>query len=48
MHKRILIKDVVSQEGSEVTLIGVDKVIDNHFRAGLAGSYGWAGVKSKM
>jgi outer membrane autotransporter protein len=29
------------------TTIGADKVLDNHFRAGLAGSYGWARVKSK-
>jgi outer membrane autotransporter protein len=29
------------------TTIGADKVIDKHFRAGLAGGYGWAGVKSK-
>jgi len=29
------------------TTIGVDKMIDNHFRAGLAGSYGWARVNSK-
>jgi len=29
------------------TTIGADKVIDNHFRAGLAGGYGWAGVHSK-
>ena len=30
------------------TSIGVDKVLDQHFRAGLAGSYGWAGVHSKQ
>ena len=30
------------------TTIGADKVLDNHFRAGLAGSYGWAGVNSKQ
>ncbi len=29
------------------TTIGADKVIDKHFRAGFAGSYGWARVKSK-
>ena len=29
------------------TMVGVDKVLDNHWRAGLAGGYGWAGVKSK-
>ena len=29
------------------TTIGADKVLDDHFRAGLAGSYGWARVKSK-
>ncbi len=29
------------------TTIGADKVIDDHFRAGLAGGYGWAGVRSK-
>ena len=29
------------------TTIGADKVIDSHFRAGFAGSYGWAGVKAK-
>jgi outer membrane autotransporter protein len=29
------------------TTIGLDKVIDNHFRLGLAGGYGWAGVHSK-
>jgi outer membrane autotransporter protein len=29
------------------TTVGADKVLDNHFRAGLAGSYGWARVKSK-
>ena len=29
------------------TTIGADKVIDDHFRAGFAGSYGWAGVHSK-
>ncbi|MFA5390370.1 MAG: autotransporter-associated beta strand repeat-containing protein [Candidatus Omnitrophota bacterium] len=30
------------------TTIGADKVIDKHFRLGLAGSYGWAGVHSKQ
>ncbi|MEI7751166.1 MAG: autotransporter-associated beta strand repeat-containing protein, partial [Candidatus Omnitrophota bacterium] len=30
------------------TTIGVDKVIDDHFRAGLAGGYGWSGVHSKQ
>ncbi|MFA5390369.1 MAG: autotransporter domain-containing protein [Candidatus Omnitrophota bacterium] len=30
------------------TTIGADKVIDNHFRVGLAGGYGWAGVHSKQ
>ncbi len=30
------------------TTIGADKVIDKHFRAGFAGSYGWAGVHSKQ
>jgi outer membrane autotransporter protein len=29
------------------TTIGADKVIDDHFRAGLAGGYSWAGVNSK-
>ncbi|MBI4711654.1 MAG: autotransporter outer membrane beta-barrel domain-containing protein, partial [Candidatus Omnitrophica bacterium] len=29
------------------TSLGADKLIDKHFRAGLAGSYGWARVKSK-
>ncbi|MFH1799569.1 MAG: autotransporter outer membrane beta-barrel domain-containing protein, partial [Candidatus Omnitrophota bacterium] len=29
------------------TTIGVDKMLDNHWRMGLAGGYGWAGVKSK-
>jgi len=29
------------------TTIGADKVIDDHFRAGFAGSYGWARMKSK-
>ncbi|MEI7750702.1 MAG: autotransporter-associated beta strand repeat-containing protein, partial [Candidatus Omnitrophota bacterium] len=29
------------------TTIGADKVLDNHWRVGLAGGYGWAGVKSK-
>jgi autotransporter-associated beta strand protein len=29
------------------TTIGADKVLDSHFRAGFAGSYGWARVKSK-
>jgi len=29
------------------TTVGADKVIDDHFRAGFAGSYGWARVKSK-
>ncbi|MEI7750876.1 MAG: autotransporter domain-containing protein, partial [Candidatus Omnitrophota bacterium] len=29
------------------TTIGADKVLDDHFRAGFAGSYGWARVKSK-
>jgi outer membrane autotransporter protein len=28
--------------------IGADKVIDRHFRLGLAGSYGWARVNSKQ
>ena len=30
------------------TTIGADKVIDDHFRAGLAGGYGWARVNSKQ
>ena len=30
------------------TTIGADKVVDNHFRVGLAGGYGWAGVYSKQ
>ncbi len=30
------------------TTIGADKVIDDHFRAGLAGGYSWAGVHSKQ
>jgi fibronectin-binding autotransporter adhesin len=30
------------------TTIGVDKLIESHFRAGFAGSYGWAGVNSKQ
>ena len=30
------------------TMIGVDKVADNHFRLGFAGGYGWAGVRSKQ
>ncbi|MFA5390368.1 MAG: autotransporter-associated beta strand repeat-containing protein [Candidatus Omnitrophota bacterium] len=30
------------------TTIGADKLIDKHFRAGLAGSYGWARVNSKQ
>jgi len=30
------------------TTIGADKVLDNHYRVGLAGSYGWAGVRSKQ
>lgn len=30
------------------TTIGADKLIDRHFRMGLAGSYGWAGVRSKQ
>jgi len=30
------------------TTIGADKVIDDHFRAGFAGGYGWAGVHSKQ
>ena len=30
------------------TTIGVDKVLDSHFRFGFAGSYGWAGVHSKQ
>ncbi|MBI4711565.1 MAG: autotransporter outer membrane beta-barrel domain-containing protein [Candidatus Omnitrophica bacterium] len=29
------------------TTIGVDKVLDKHFRLGLAGGYGWARVNSK-
>ncbi len=29
------------------TTVGADKVLDSHFRAGFAGSYGWARVKSK-
>ena len=29
------------------TTIGADKVLDNHWRVGLAGGYGWVGVKSK-
>jgi outer membrane autotransporter protein len=30
------------------TTIGVDRLIDKHFRLGLAGSYGWARVNSKQ
>jgi outer membrane autotransporter protein len=30
------------------TTIGADKVINDHFRAGFAGGYGWAGVRSKQ
>ncbi len=29
------------------TTVGADKVLDDHFRAGFAGSFGWARVKSK-
>jgi outer membrane autotransporter protein len=30
------------------TTIGLDKVLDDHFRAGLAGGYGWGRVRSKQ